>query len=164
MHRDGAFPLVEIPKNKCRFSATSSTPWNGYSDNLELSGQKGKSWWPVQLRTCSVDCRRDKWQLDRLFPLLSAPLIRCCQLGHSYLCSTFTPRSWWRGKGQQPTKALGEDESQKDEILNDLHLLTKKFKPQTNALVCQTGMCLVVFSVLFSLSQPTVITHSSTQP
>lgn len=118
---------------------------------------------------CSVDCRGDKWQLDGLFPLLSAPLIRCCHLGHSYLRSTFTPRSGWRGKGQQPTKALGEDGSQKDEILEDLHLLTKKFKPQPNALLVrrrpnQTGMCPVGVSVLFSLSYPTVMTRSSTQP
>lgn len=105
--------------------------------------------------TLSVDRRGDKWLLDGLFPLLSAPLIRCCQLGHSYLRSTFTPRSGWRGKRQQPTKALSEDEFRKDKVLKDLHLLTKKLKPQTNALrrrPAQTGMSLVGVLVLFSLS------------
>lgn len=65
-----------------------------------------KSWWTNELHIGyerRARGRRDKWVLDRLFPLLcryQLPLIRGCQLGHSYPHSTFTPRRRWRGKGK----------------------------------------------------------------
>lgn len=88
---DGASPLGEILRTKRLFRAALSTPWKRSGD-LRKEGwptdQGAKCWWPRIQR--GLEETNGSW--TGFSHCYRPPPIRCCQLGHSYLSSTFTPK------------------------------------------------------------------------